>query len=59
LVRKVNLRLFFSTEPPPPAERDALLRSWYRLNVLRMAAVGGSVFATQCAKQASLKNAKT
>jgi hypothetical protein len=59
VVREVNLKLFFAAEPPPPAERDALLRSWYRLNALRTAAVGGAVFATQCAKQASLKNTKT
>jgi hypothetical protein len=59
LVRKVNLNLFFGAEPPPPAERDALLRTWYRLNVLRTAAAGGAVLAGHCAKQASLKNATT
>ena len=37
LVRKVNLKLFFAAEPPPPAEREALLRTWHRLNVLRIA----------------------
>jgi hypothetical protein len=56
VVRKVNLKLFFGAEPPSPAERDALLRTWYRMNVLRAAAVAGAMFATQCAKQASLKN---
>jgi hypothetical protein len=40
LVRKVNLKLFFAAEPPPPAEREALLRTWHRLNVLRTAAAG-------------------
>jgi len=59
VVRKVNLRLFFAAEPPPPAERDALLRIWYRVNALRTAAVAGAVFATLCAKQASLKSATT
>jgi hypothetical protein len=57
VVRTVNLKLFFAAEPPPAAERDALLRTWYRVNVLRAAAVGCAMFATQCAKQASLKNA--
>jgi hypothetical protein len=56
VVREVNLKLFFGAEPPPPAERDALLRTWYRLNALRAAAVGGAMFATQCAKQASREN---
>ena len=58
VVRKVNLKLFFAAQAPPPAERDALLRTWYRVNVLRTAAVGGALFATQCAKQASLKSVK-
>ena len=52
VVRKVNLKLFFGAEAPPPADRDALLRTWYRLNVLRAAAVGGAMLATQCAKRA-------
>jgi hypothetical protein len=52
VVRKVNLKLFFGAEPPA-AERDALLRTWYRLNVLRAAAVAGAIFATQRAKQSS------
>ena len=42
LVRKVNLKLFFTADPPPPADRNALLRTWYRLNVLRTAAAGGA-----------------
>src|SRR6476469_809687 len=33
LVRNVNLKLFLAVAPPRPAERDALLRTWYRLNV--------------------------
>jgi hypothetical protein len=59
LVRKVNLKLFFAAEPPPPAERDALLRTWYRLNMLRTAAAGGAVLANHCAKRASVKSATT
>ena len=59
LVRTVNLKLFFAAEPPPPAERDALLRTWYRLNVLRTAAAGGAVLASHRAKQANLKSATT
>jgi hypothetical protein len=57
VVRNVNLKLFFGAEPPPPAERDELLRTWYRLNVLRAAAVASAMFAIQRAKQTSLKNA--
>jgi Domain of unknown function (DUF1772) len=55
LVRKVNLKLFFAAEPPRPTDRDTLLRTWYRLNVLRAAAAGGALFATHRARQASLK----
>jgi hypothetical protein len=58
VVRKVNLKLFFAVQAPPPAERDALLRTWYRVNALRTVLVGGAVFATQCAKQESLKDVK-
>ena len=53
LVRKVNLKLFFADEQPPIAERDALIRTWYRLNVVRIATAAGALVATYCAKQAS------
>ena len=58
LVRKVNIRLFFASDAatlPPPADREALLRTWYRLNVLRIAAAGGALFATYRAKRATLE----
>jgi hypothetical protein len=53
LVRKVNLKLFFADEQPPIAERDALIRTWYRLNVVRIATAAGALVATYRAKQAS------
>lgn len=45
LVRAVNLRLFFARESVSPAERDRLLRTWYRLNGFRLVAVGGAWLA--------------
>jgi Domain of unknown function (DUF1772) len=54
LIRNVNLRLFFAAQPPPPAERDALIRSWYRINILRTAAAGVALFAAYRARQASI-----
>jgi hypothetical protein len=51
LVRKVNLKLFFGDEPPPAVERDALVRTWYRVNVLRTAVAGAALFATQRARE--------
>jgi hypothetical protein len=58
LVRKVNITLFFAADratPPPPTDRDALLRTWYRLNGLRIAAAAGALFATYRAKRATLE----
>jgi hypothetical protein len=40
LVRTVNLRLFYGTEPVAADERAALLRSWYRVNAARLALTG-------------------
>lgn len=45
LVRRVNLRVVFADEVVPAAERDALIRMWYRVNVLRTAAAGAALFA--------------
>jgi hypothetical protein len=53
LVRKVDLKLFFADEQPPIAERDALIGTWYRLNVVRIATAAGALVATYRAKQAS------
>jgi hypothetical protein len=55
LVRTVNLKLFFGSEPVPAAERDALIRRWYRLNVLRTVATGAALFAAHRARQASAR----
>ncbi|MCO1660552.1 DUF1772 domain-containing protein [Pseudonocardia humida] len=38
IVRAINVRLFFAAEPPSAEEREALLRRWYALNAIRMAA---------------------
>ncbi len=52
LVREVNLKVMFAAEPPPPAERDARLRLWYRLNIVRIAAAAGALLAANRAKRA-------
>lgn len=45
LVRAVILRVVFAEQPVPPAERERLLRTWYRLNGFRLAAAGGAWLA--------------
>lgn len=52
LISAVNLKVMFAAKPPPPAERDARIRLWYRLNIVRIAAAGGALFAAHRAKQA-------
>ncbi|WP_375487064.1 hypothetical protein [uncultured Mycobacterium sp.] len=52
LIRTVNLKVIFARVSPPRAERDALLRRWYRLNLVRMAAAGGALFAAHRANRA-------
>lgn len=42
IVRDINLRLFFASTPPAPAERHELLRTWQRLNVVRLVAALGA-----------------
>jgi hypothetical protein len=44
--------MLFAPQRPPRAERDALMRTWYRLNVLRIAAAAGASFAAYRAKRA-------
>ncbi len=51
LVRAVNLKVMFVAKAPPPAERDARIRVWYRLNIVRIAAVGAALFAADRASQ--------
>jgi hypothetical protein len=52
LIRTVNLKVMFAREPPSRAERGALLARWYRLNLVRMAATGGALFAAHRANLA-------
>jgi|RhiMethySRZTD1v2_1073278.scaffolds.fasta_scaffold2249849_2 hypothetical protein len=52
LVREVNLKVMFSADPPPPAVRDARLRLWYRLNIVRIATAAGALFAAHRARRA-------
>jgi hypothetical protein len=40
LVPVVNRKLFVAGHPLTPGERDRLLRTWYRLNTVRIAALG-------------------
>lgn len=42
LVRVVNTKLFFSGEPLAASEREALLRTWYRVNAFRLVVSGGA-----------------
>lgn len=50
IVRDVNLKLFFASTPPSPAEQEQLLRTWYRLNVIRLLAAGAAWMASQRAR---------
>ncbi|OJZ73872.1 hypothetical protein BRW65_10880 [Mycobacterium paraffinicum] len=51
LVRTVNLEVMFAATPPPPEERDARIRTWYRLNLVRIAAAAGALIAANRASQ--------
>lgn len=42
VVRTINLKLFFGASPLPPAEREELLRRWYRLNAVRLVVLGAA-----------------
>ncbi|MFD2077762.1 protein of unknown function [Actinopolymorpha cephalotaxi] len=44
---RLNLRLFFTSGPLPTAEREKLLRTWYRLNAVRMAATAAAWIAAR------------
>jgi hypothetical protein len=48
VVTRVNNRLFFDAEAP--ADRDALLRRWYRLNGVRLSLLGVAWFAAERAR---------
>ncbi|SDS00977.1 anthrone oxygenase family protein [Actinopolymorpha singaporensis] len=43
----LNLRLFFTAEQVPAAEREELLRTWYRLNAVRLVAAAGAWIAAR------------
>lgn len=47
LVRAVNVKLFVAGHPVTPAERDVLLRTWHRLNLIRIAALAAAWLAAQ------------
>ena len=55
LVRRVNVPLFFSAEPVGDAERAALLRTWYRLNGVRLALLLGAGLAGVRARSVCLR----
>jgi hypothetical protein len=42
LIRNVNIKLFVAGHPITPSERDRLLRTWYRLNTIRVVALGAA-----------------
>jgi Domain of unknown function (DUF1772) len=47
LIRNVNIKLFVAGHPITPHERDRLLRSWYRLNTIRVVALGAAWVAIE------------
>ncbi|MBW0014039.1 hypothetical protein [Mycobacterium sp.] len=53
LIRTVNLPVMFAADPPPPAQRDALIRTWYVLNGVRIVATGAALFAAHRARSGS------
>jgi hypothetical protein len=52
LVRTVNLRLLIGSHDTPAPERERLLRTWHRLNLVRVAAVAGALVASRQARRA-------
>lgn len=51
LIRTVNLPVMFADTAPPPDVRAARLRTWYRLNLVRIAAACGALIAANRASQ--------
>jgi hypothetical protein len=47
LVRAVNMKLFVADHPLTSTERDSLLRIWYRLNAVRIVALGAGWLALE------------
>lgn len=50
LVKTVNLKLFFGTEPVGADERATLLRTWYRVNAVRLGLAGAALAAAGIAR---------
>lgn len=50
LVRSVNLRLFFGDTPLTDVDRSRLLRTWYRLNAVKLVSAGGAWLAARRAR---------
>lgn len=50
LLRSVNPKLFFSPRPLSEMRRKPLLRRWYRVNALRLAASGVALAAVHQAR---------
>jgi hypothetical protein len=50
LVRNVNAKLFVAGPPLSPEERQALLKTWYRLNACRLAATAAGMLTAELAR---------
>jgi hypothetical protein len=50
LVRAINIKMFFSARALTEKEEEDLLRSWYRFNAVRLAAIGGAWLAARKAR---------
>lgn len=50
LVRTVNRSLFFGAEELTPEQRADLLRTWHRLNSVRLVTAAGALLATRTAR---------
>ena len=56
LVRTVNFKLFFASQPVTQAERTRLLRIWYRANIFRLLTTGSAwLIAARLASLLSLR----
>jgi hypothetical protein len=53
LVRNVNIKLFVAGHPISASERDRLLRTWYRVNRIRMLGFGAAFVAIEKVRLAS------
>jgi hypothetical protein len=58
LVAAVNRRLFVAGQPLTPQQRKALLRTWYRMNALRLFALAGAWLSAEQARSAASRSAR-